>query len=417
MNRNSFIKRSVAAGMGLCVLPGDLFIPAIKGTRAASAVTSGPKHHFFGYYGISPWNKSERSMLCLEVNQQDAMPVKGETAKIVLIDTISNKLHTIAETKAWNYQQGAMMHWNPLNPEDEIYFNDNIDHQIVTRKYNIQSGNEQILTRPVNGLSHNGKYALSLDFGRLGRLRGVVGYSGIEDLSANDPAPENGGIWLMNMQTGESKLIVNYRQVYDLLENRGAKLNGAHLWFNHVVFNKSDNRFFFLARTRKPWETGMFTANLDGSDLFEAIPYGNGVSHFDWQDDKNIVATFIDRSQGHKSKSHYLFTDGEQKYKLLGEGNLNFDGHCVFDPHGEWIATDHKTTVDGQYFQSLNIYNVKTEVLKTLFTHNLNEKMFYKGDLRVDFHPRWNHSGDIICFDSIDQQDGTRQLHIAELNF
>ncbi len=246
MNRNSFIKRSVAAGMGLCVLPGDLFIPAIKGTRAASAVTSGPKHHFFGYYGISPWNKSERSMLCLEVNQQDAMPVKGETAKIVLIDTISNKLHTIAETKAWNYQQGAMIHWNPLNPEDEIYFNDNIDHQIVTRKYNIQSGNEQILTRPVNGLSHNGKYALSLDFGRLGRLRGVVGYSGIEDLSANDPAPENEGIWLMNMQTGESKLIVNYRQVYDLLENRGAKLNGAHLWFNHVVFNKSDNRFFFL---------------------------------------------------------------------------------------------------------------------------------------------------------------------------
>ena len=68
------------------------------------------------------------------MNQQDAMSVKGETAKIAPIET-NNKLEIIAETKAWNYQQGAMMHLYPLNPEEEIYFNDNIDHQIVTRKY------------------------------------------------------------------------------------------------------------------------------------------------------------------------------------------------------------------------------------------------------------------------------------------
>ncbi len=118
-----------------------------------------------------------------------------------------------------------------------------------------------------------------------------------------------------------------------MLKKRGLDLKAAHMWFNHVVFNKSDTRFFFLARTRKAGgslETGMFTANIDGSDLFEAIPYGSGVSHFDWRNDKEIIATF--QNKGGDGKKHYLLKDKEQDFRLIGEGRLSFDGHCVFGP-------------------------------------------------------------------------------------
>lgn len=418
MKRRYFIKTSCVAGVGLGIHGISIANSSRLRASMVKSVTSGPQHHFFGYYGISPWNLSETFLLGLEVSRQDSMPVEGEKASIGIIDTQTNEFKKIAETSAWNYQQGAMLHWNPLNPDNEIYFNDKIDNQIVTRKLNIDTGKESIMPRPVNGLSNNGKYALSLDYGRLGRLRNVVGYSGVEDTNSNDPAPKNGGVWLMDMETGNSKLVVSYYQAYKYILERGVDFEGSHIWFNHVVFNKSDNRFFFLARTQKPsggLETGMFTANIDGSELFEAIPYGYDVSHFDWQDDKNIIATFKNILQGHESRKHYMFTDGEHNFKLLGEGRLNFDGHCVFGPDKEWFATDQKRGIDGKHMQFLHIYNINSKQLITLVKHDMKKEIFRRGDLRCDFHPRWNRTGNKICFDSINQEDGTRQIHVIQL--
>ena len=278
ITRRYFIKTGCAAGIGFGLNSIGLDNLSTAKTVTVEPVTFGPKHHFFGYYGISPWNKSETYLLGLEVERQDSMPEEDEKASIGIFDAQTHKFQKIAETKAWNYQQGAILHWNPLNTDSEINFNDKIGNQIVTRKLNINTGRETILPRPINGFSYNGKYALSLDYGRLGRLRQVVGYSGIVDHSANDPALKNSEIFLLDMKTGKSKFVVSYYQVYEYLRNRGVDFKGRHIWFNHVVFNKSDNRFFFLARTRNPrngdMETGMFTVNTDGSELFEAILYG-----------------------------------------------------------------------------------------------------------------------------------------------
>jgi len=49
-------------------------------------LTRGPKHHFFGYYGICPWNKSGRYLVCLESSFQDRMPSPSEAAAIGLVD-------------------------------------------------------------------------------------------------------------------------------------------------------------------------------------------------------------------------------------------------------------------------------------------------------------------------------------------
>lgn len=40
----------------------------------ARAVTSGPMHHFFGYYGIQPWDADEKYLLCLETLFHDHVP-------------------------------------------------------------------------------------------------------------------------------------------------------------------------------------------------------------------------------------------------------------------------------------------------------------------------------------------------------
>src|SRR5512147_2110335 len=78
------------------------------------ALTSGPKHHFFGYFGIPPWNRSGKRLVCLESAFQDHLPSPGESASIGLVDPATGKFSKVAETRAWNFQQGCMLHWNPL---------------------------------------------------------------------------------------------------------------------------------------------------------------------------------------------------------------------------------------------------------------------------------------------------------------
>jgi len=342
------------------------------------------------------------------------MPGPHEPALIGLVDARSGTFSPVAQTRAWNFQQGAMLHWNPLRPDTEIIYNDREADEIVSAILDVTTGRKRRLPRAVNAVSHNGKHALSLTYGRLGWLRKVVGYSGIKDPNSNSPHPDSDGVFLMDLTTGQVRLVVSIAQVYEMLKRDHPELKDAHMWFNHVVFNRNDTRFFFLARTRKPsggLETGMFTANLDGSNLRQVIPYGKSVSHFDWRNDREIIATFNLHGQG---RVHVLFTDGERNYQHLGDGELDFDGHCTFSPDQQWLATDRK---NGKALtQSLILYDMQRGKCTTLAEIDMKERRFISGDLRCDFHPRWNRSGSAICFDAIDPATGTRQLHIAHAN-
>ncbi len=64
--------------------------PAMAAMPAATVrvMTQPPKHHFFGYYGITPWNKSQTRLVCLEVDFQDRLPQAGEKARIGFVDAV-----------------------------------------------------------------------------------------------------------------------------------------------------------------------------------------------------------------------------------------------------------------------------------------------------------------------------------------
>ena len=410
--RRSLLKQILAGGALLGLSDLEAFGNGSAGLPPCEVrtLTRGPKHHFFGYYGICPWNESGEYLLSLESPFQDHFPAQDEPAAIGLVDATSGAFEKIAETRAWNLQQGAMLHWNPLD-RDEILYNDRQDGRIVSVVMNVQTGKQRILPAAINGLSHDGQYALSLSYGRLGRLRKTVSYQGIEDPTEDVPHPDNDGVFVMDMRSGRRTLAVSVLDFYTLIKDRHPELKNRHLWCNHTVFNRSDTRFFFLGRSMENGrlETGMFTADRDGSHLREVIPYGSSVSHFDWRNDREIVATFKYQGRGRR---HVLFTDGRQDYRVLGGGMLDFDGHCTFAPDGNWLATDRKRGLD----QSLILYNVDTGRGRTLVTLDMKLKRNISGHLRCDFHPRWNRAGDAICFDGIDPETATRQLHIAYLD-
>lgn len=415
-NRRAFIKQLSQLSM-LSLVPAPSVTPFLTHRKIKSEteiLTTGPKHHFFGYFGICPWNRDETHVLSLESNFHDHLPTTGESALIGLVDVKTGKFEKLTQTTAWNLQQGAMMHWHPKYPNEKILYNDFHNDQLASVIMNINSGKKQYLPHPVSALDHQGKHALYISYGRTGRLRKVVGYQGLEDPNPDDPHPANDGVFLMDLSTGESKLVVSINQVYELIKDRHPELVDKPMWFNHTEFNDSGNRLFFLARTwneNNRLQTGMYTVNIDGSDLKEAIPYGKTVSHFDWRNDEQILATFNLRGQG---AEHVLFADGKSDYRSIGGELLHFDGHCTFAPNGNWLATDrnHGDTVS----KSLWLYNLEEEEGQKLGDFPMKEKRYLGGDVRCDLHPRWNRSGNKICIDALNPKDWTRQIHIVHLD-
>ncbi len=420
MKRRTFIQ-NIGIGSSAFLLDQINFYQSFAGISSENdlprfrlkKLTDGPKHHFFGYYGMSPWNHSQTKMVCLESDFHNRLPNSGEKASIGLVDLQSGTFSPITQTSAWNLQQGSLIHWNPLNPDKEIIYNDQQNNELVSIKLDVETGKKSILARPVSAVAGTGKYALSLTYGRLGRLRKVVGYANTVDPFAHDPHPKEDGIFLLNLETNTSKLIVNINEVFEKSVKDYPLLSERHMWFNHTVFNPSATRFLFLARSKNAkgnLDSAMFTANNDGSDLQMVIPFGSGVSHFGWRNDKEIVATFTQK--GEKEMKHFLFPDKTMYYQAVGDGFIIGNGHCTFTPNGLWMATDRKDKKSNS--QSLWLWDMDLNKGMILCNFPVYEKKYFSGDTRCDFHPRWNPSGNKICFDAIDTETLTRQLHLIE---
>src|SRR5690554_6634791 len=68
--------------------------------------------YFFGYYDKSPWDASDRYMLCLRAKQTYKSPAPAESAEIILFDTHDNNSYKVlGKTNSWNVQQGCMLQW------------------------------------------------------------------------------------------------------------------------------------------------------------------------------------------------------------------------------------------------------------------------------------------------------------------
>jgi len=191
MNKTSIIKLTAI----LMILSQYGYGIENKVSLEVEQITSGPKHHLFGYIGQSltiPWNESERYIVSLRTDFYKRMPVKGETAEIVIIDTHDNyKVSVLDKTLAWNLQQGTMFYWNPKRPETEFFFNDlDPDTGVVfTVLYDIKKrkrikeyrfGNESIAN---SGVAPDGKWYVGINYGKVSRLREIISYQGTSDFT------------------------------------------------------------------------------------------------------------------------------------------------------------------------------------------------------------------------------------------
>ena len=372
----------------------------------AKALTRPPLYHFFGYYGIQPWDRAESRLLCLEVGFQDRPPAAGDTATIGLVDCDSTAYTPVADTRAWNFQQGCMLHWLPTRPDRGMIYNDRVDDRFVSVILDLETGDRRVLPRPVSAVSPDGRRAISLNFSRLHEKRPGYGYAGIPDPFRCERHPSEDGVYVMDLETGEFWMAVSLDDVYRMCTSR-ARIHDRDLWFNHVLFNSDGTRFVFLSRFNADdlRRTAMYTSDPDGHDVRCLVDYGL-VSHFDWLGEDRLLAWANLHDQG---DAYYLIDDGDGSFRKVGEGVLDQDGHCSFSPDGRWILTDKYPGRDNT--RELLLYDWTGGELVSLGKYYSDPKLV--GEIRCDLHPRWSRRGDRVCFDST--HEGRRQLYVVDV--
>ena len=277
-------------------------------------VTPADRHSYFGYYDKFPWDVTGRYLLALEPSFIDRPPTGDDVVRIGMVDLQDNKRWIpLAESRAWNWQQGIMLHWLHTDPECLIIYNDREGDRFVSKVMNVFNGKTRTLPRPVYCIRPDGKQALSVNFARIARTRPGYGYEGLPDPGKGNPAPEDDGIWAMDLETGENKLIISLAQAASLSPKDNWE--GCEHWFNHLQYCTDGSRFLFLHRWKRPdgnWrETRLLTAKPDGSDV-RIIADDGMTSHFDWKDERRILAWARLADQG---DHFYLFDAVDRRRK------------------------------------------------------------------------------------------------------
>ena len=198
--------------LAMLLIQSTLLLAEINPKLAVEQITFGEQHHFFGYIGQSktiPWNASGRYIVAMRSNFHDHMPAPHEAADIILLDTQNNySVKKIDETRGWNFQQGTMMYWNPAAPEMQFFFNDRDTetNQIYTVLFDIEK-NRRVqeykypgMSLANSGVAQNGGSFLAINYGRLSRLRPVTGYPDALDQTKGVLAPEDDGIFIIDVK-------------------------------------------------------------------------------------------------------------------------------------------------------------------------------------------------------------------------
>lgn len=404
-------------------------------------------NYFFGYYDKCPWNKEETKVLCHRAKREllYRFPNPDDEVELGVIDLATKKFVCFARTTAWNWQQGAQLQWiDWKGRECAIYNIRNENNEIVACIFDFATNKAEYISSSIYTVRKDGKYAVTLNYARLYDCRKDYGISGLKDPWYAENSPKDDGIFIINMVTGEKKLIVSTKALEETSENKDY-INGFKQRENHAMFNPSGTRFCFMHRyfiEGHIQQSRLFTSDIDGKDI--RLVFEGFVSHYDWRDDETILAWAGKRKliatneawfnpmkylkkilkpiyyamgkprilmQKVMGDSFYLIKDKQEKdnSKRIGFGVMYCDGHCTYSPDKRWILTDGYT--DSENKLPLFLYDTTNGELYEIGRYHTPKEL--DGELRIDLHPRFNHDGSKVLIDS--GMAGKRDMYIIDV--
>ncbi len=363
-------------------------------------------HYFFGYYDVPAWSDDEEYHLCHKVDFWDRLPEPGDVAILGLIRVSDRQFVPFADTTAWNFQQGSMLQWLPGSSSSSVVFNRRLEGQFVGVVRDVWTGAENVLERAIAAVSPQGDQALAVNFSRLFDFRPGYGYAGIQDPFTNEPHPREDGLFVVDLASGLSKLILSMADIGNLL---GEQAQGKTLLINHVAYNTDGTRVLCLVRdnprsTGNTWSTSMLTLDADGGNICCLHQWGF-ISHYHWRDPAHVVCYCSPGGQ----PGLYLITDRTGEAELVDADFFTSDGHCSYSPDRRRLLYDSYPSREG--YRRLYVYDLDSRTGRLL--GEFLSPPTATTDIRADLHPRWSPSGRWISFDST--HEGYRAVYLIDI--
>lgn len=363
-------------------------------------------YYFYGYYDLQPFDISDKYHLCHRVKFMDRLPNKDDVCELGILNTENGEFEKYSSTKAWNFQQGALLQW--FVPNESIVYNVRGNNGFAAEIRDIKNDKYYRYPMAYANLSEDRTKALCLNMSRIYDFRPGYGYSDFPDPYFDEKAPENDGIYLMDMKTGDTKLIINYRDIIKQFPEE--PYSSCKLVVNHITFNPSGTRFLFLLRNFREgsalWKTQLITSDLEGNMCLLSDYISN--SHYHWKNDNQIL--IVTSHTGVVRDNLCLRNDITGETFMYDLPELHKDIHCLYSPNRRYILGDGYP--DEERYRSLWLFDtVLNKATLLIKDYSPKEPI---GDIRCDLHARWNRRGNKITFDSTD--NGGRCIYEMDLS-
>lgn len=362
-------------------------------------------HYFFGYYDMRA-TQGDRH-LAHRVRFMDRLPEADDVAEIGYLE--DGKFYCVATTTAWNFQQGAMLQYHPFL-KDTIYYNVFHNGKECTVTHNYTTGEKKYTDRATACVSADGKWGLSVNFARIFAFRPGYGYAESVDPNADIAAPTDDGIFLTDMESGTSSLLVDYSAM--------AKVCGfgpeKKILVNHITFNPACSRYVALVRDfsippQTGWTTVLMAGDLKGN--IWTLPSDRYASHYVWQDAQHLIIHCSAENREKRSLYRINTTDGtftELDMPYFHEYKKG-DIHCNVSPDGRYVIGD------GYPWEGYRVvvgYNLATGAYRVLFKSRTVIPPVV--DIRCDLHNLFAFDGKYISYDTT--ENGKRQIAVVPVD-
>lgn len=375
------------------------------------AITRGPRFHWFGYYDKLQFDPSSRYALGIEGAFEHRLPTADDKLKIGMVDTADgDRWMELGESRSWSWHQGCMLQWLP-GPRSEIIWNDREGDRFVCHIMDVRTRKRRTLPGPIYALRPDARWAITADFRRLYDVRPETGYAGVPDPNRDHPAPDNAGVWRMDLRSGRQELLISFASAVKIPWTAG-DWTGAKHWFNHLLYSPNGARFVLLHRWRTPemgraFTTRMFIADHDGRNL-RVLDQGPRISHFNWRDPDHLLVWTVRPSHG---ATFYVLNVNTGAAEALAPELLKRDGHASYLPGERWVVSD--TSPDEKRLQHSYLFDTKAR--KVFPLGSFYSPPEYTGFWRCDTTPRFSPDGRKVVVDSPHGGNG-RQMYLIDIS-
>ena len=371
------------------------------------------KDVFFGYYDLCPLSGDGTILLATRVPAWGKGSTEGQPTfmEVGFYSRLDRRplFRLLGTTDTWCWQQGCRLQWYPLTDSGSsrtVLYNTMVNGRYGSVLRHLETGETiRSFGRPVYAATPDGKWGLSLDFSRLGRLRPGYGYTKFPDRTEKDPAPADNGIWRIDLASGKCRLLFSLADAADF--HPLDSMQGAEHYFNHLLSSPTGERFLFLhlwKGTHRRYGR-MITCDIDGCRWCLLNNEGH-TSHYTWKNETHILAYATHRENG---TGFFEYEDLTGRRRMVAGSALLEDGHPSYSPDKRWLLLD--TYPDRYREQHLYLYDFRSG--RVFVLGSFYAPVRYRGRRRCDLHPRWDHSGRYVSIDSAHR--GRRVVNLIDV--